>query len=169
MRHLEIRQMATAYIFKDDKVLMIKKSSSRLYNSEFWSGLGGHLEPNELNFPRTTCLREIFEESGIEESELSELRLKYILIRNKENEIRQQYVYFGKTMKQQLITSDEGELYWLDFKEMMTKHISRINREMLEHYIQHKEEQTIYVGVITIDKGQEPLMLWSELRDPKIF
>jgi ADP-ribose pyrophosphatase len=161
--------MATAYIYNGDKVLMIKKSSSRLYNSEFWSGLGGHLEPNELNSPRTACLREIFEESGIEESELSELRLRYILIRTKESEIRQQYVYFGKTMKQQLITSHEGELYWLDVNEMMTKHISRINREMLEHYLLHKDDQTIYVGVISVDEDQEPFMQWSELRDPKIF
>jgi 8-oxo-dGTP diphosphatase len=161
--------MATAYIFKDEKVLMIKKSHSRLYNSEFWSGLGGHLEPNELNCPRTACLREIFEESGIEESELSELRLRYILIRIKENEIRQQYVYFGKTTKDQLITSNEGEVYWLDLDEVMTKHISKINRELLEHYILHREDQGLYVGVITIGDRQEPVMQWSELRDPMIF
>ncbi len=48
---------------------MMKKSGSRLYNSEFWSGLGGHLELNELNYPKQACLREIHEESGIQESE----------------------------------------------------------------------------------------------------
>lgn len=166
---MELRQMATAYIFKDNKVLMMKKSNSRLYNSEFWSGLGGHIEPNELNSPKAACLREIFEESGIVESELSEIRLKYILIRIKENEIRQQYVYFGETAKHQLVTSNEGELYWLEMDEIMTKSISRINREMLEHYISHIEDQGIYVGVITIKEQEEPVMQWSELRDPMLF
>ena len=166
---MELRQMATAYIFKDDKILMIKKSNSRLYESEFWSGLGGHLEPNELNSPRTACLREILEESGIEESELSEVRLRYILIRIKENEIRQQYVYFGKTMKHELIASNEGEVTWLGMNQVMTKYISRINREMLEHYLSHRDDHGIYVGVITIGDRQEPVMQWSELKDPMIF
>jgi 8-oxo-dGTP diphosphatase len=100
---IEIRQMATAYLIKENQVLMMKKSASRLYNSEFWSGLGGHLEPNELNHPKHACLREIHEESGIQESEITELKLRYILLRIKESEIRQQYVYFGSTTKIDLI------------------------------------------------------------------
>lgn len=166
---MELRQLATAYIFKEDKVLMIKKSKSRLYNNEFWSGLGGHLEPVELNDPKIACYREILEESGIKDSELSDLRLRYILIRIKDNEIRQQYVYFGETSKNQLVASDEGELQWLEIDEVLSKHISRINRGMLEHFLSHRDSECIYVGVITMGEKQGPVMQWSELRDPLIF
>lgn len=166
---MELRQLATAYIFKEEKLLMIKKSKSRLYNNEFWSGLGGHLEPDELNDPKTACYREILEESGIKESELLDLKLRYILIRIKENEIRQQYVYIGETLKNQIVASYEGELEWLAIHEVLAKHISRINRGMLEHYLVHRDSECIYVGVITMGEKQEPVMQWSELRDPMIF
>jgi 8-oxo-dGTP diphosphatase len=75
---MEVRQMATAFLFNQEKVLMIKKASSRLSATEFWSGLGGHLEPDELNHPRKACIREIYEESGYQEKEIDELKLRYI-------------------------------------------------------------------------------------------
>ncbi|WP_373231343.1 NUDIX domain-containing protein [Cohnella sp.] len=166
---IEIRQMATAYLFRDNKVLMMKKFSSKLYNSEFWSGLGGHLEPEELNHPKEACQREIHEESGISKSELLELSLRYILIRLKEDEIRQQYVYFGKTNKKELIASEEGELFWINIDEVMGLHLSRINKFMIEHYLENPNKQEIIVGTITINSEQEPEIQWSELRDPMIF
>ena len=38
---MEIRQMATAFLFNDNKVLMMKKQGSRLYDFEFWCGVVG--------------------------------------------------------------------------------------------------------------------------------
>ncbi|MFC5527958.1 NUDIX domain-containing protein, partial [Cohnella yongneupensis] len=126
---MELRQMATAFLFRDQKVLMIKKSKSKLNSSEFWSGLGGHLEPQEINSPKIACIREIFEESGIKESEISDLRMRYLLIRIKDSEIRQQYVYFGRTMKSELIMSDEGELSWVDQSEIVNLNLSMVIRK----------------------------------------
>lgn len=91
--------MSTAFLFNGNKVLMMKKDSSRITDTVFWTGLGGHLEPDELNFPNRACIREIFEESGIQEEEIEELKLKYILLQIKDEEIRQQFVYFGKTKR----------------------------------------------------------------------
>ena len=42
---MEIRQMSTAFLFNEDKVLLMKKESSNFTDEPFWSGLGGHLEP----------------------------------------------------------------------------------------------------------------------------
>jgi 8-oxo-dGTP diphosphatase len=166
---IEIRQMATAYLFKGNQVLLIKKSGSRLYDSEFWSGLGGHLEANELNYPRHACFREIYEESGIDESEVMDLKLRYILFRIKENEIRQQFVYFGSTAKKDLLVSEEGELFWISIDEIMNLNLSRINKYMIEHYLENQEREEIIVGTITINDEQETEIQWSELKDPKIF
>lgn len=43
---------------------MMKKANNKLINSEFWGGIGGHLEYEELNFPMKASYREIEEETG---------------------------------------------------------------------------------------------------------
>lgn len=71
--------MATAYLFHESKVLMIRKKGNRFLDFDFWSGIGGHMEPEELNDPGRACLREIGEETGLTEGDLADLRLRYIL------------------------------------------------------------------------------------------
>ena len=148
---------------------MMRKTRSRLYDFEFWTGLGGHLEPNELNYPRKACIREIYEESGLNEDDIVDLKLRYILIRIKENEIRQQFVYMGKTQCEELVESDEGELLWIDQDDLMSLNISQIIKFMIEDYLNNKNLNMIKIGTISMDHRQEPIMQWSELRDPMVF
>ncbi|MFD2699643.1 NUDIX domain-containing protein [Paenibacillus shunpengii] len=166
---MEVRQMATAYLFNEDKVLMLKRLGSRLHDEAFWTGLGGHLEPEELSHPKEACIREVYEESGIKSKDIIDLELKYILHRIKNSEIRLQYVYFGKTDMVDLAACDEGELIWVPKKELPHLTMSRINSFMLEHYLTSPSSQHIMVGTITLNKLGKPLMQWSELKDPLIF
>jgi 8-oxo-dGTP diphosphatase len=166
---MEVRQMATAFLINENKVLMMKKNSSRITDTEFWTGLGGHLEASELKFPKRACIREIFEESGIEENEIEELKLKYILLRIKEEEIRQQFVYFGKTKRSNYINSDEGELHWIDINKILELRLSKIVSFMVKHYSENPNKNEITIGTITLSNGEIPEIQWSELKDPKIF
>jgi 8-oxo-dGTP diphosphatase len=166
---MEIRQMSTAFLINEGKVLVMKKESSRLTEDSFWSGLGGHLEPDELNNPMKACYREIFEESGILKEEIQDLRLRYILLRVKNDEVRQQFVYFGKTKRTDYVISNEGELHWKRMDEINELHMSRIIHFMLEDYQSHPDRNEIMVGTITMDTGQVPRMQWSKLKDPLIF
>ncbi|GGH27129.1 hypothetical protein GCM10008013_28420 [Paenibacillus segetis] len=162
--------MATAFLFNQDKVLMMKKNLSRIFDFEFWSGLGGHLEPEELNEPKGACVREIFEESGIQEEEIEDLKLQYILLRVKNDEIRQQFVYFGKTNRSDAVASEEGELYWIHKDEILNLHVSRIIRFMIEHYFSNPDKTEVTIGTISIDNNDEdPVIQWAELRDPGVF
>src|SRR5690606_17554861 len=131
---LEVRQIAAAFLFNNRKVLMMRKPKGRLYDFECWTGLGGHLEQEELNHPRKACIREIYEESGISEEQLLDLNLRYILIRMKEDEIRQQFVYIGKTNCEKLRESDEGQLFWVDQDELINLNQSKIVKFMIEDY-----------------------------------
>ncbi|MCM3783450.1 NUDIX domain-containing protein [Neobacillus mesonae] len=166
---MEVRQMATAYLFKEDKVLMLKRLGSRLHEQAFWSGLGGHLEPEELSHPREACIREVQEESGIERDEIKGLELRYILHRIKEGELRIQYVYFGEANQEILKPCDEGELYWVPKKKLLNLSMSRINHFMLEHYLTSNSIDHIMVGTITLNRLGKPHMQWSEMKDPFIF
>lgn len=42
----------------------MKRAPGRAIAPGVWSCVGGHIEPNELNNPLSTCLREVFEETG---------------------------------------------------------------------------------------------------------
>jgi len=166
---MEVRQMATAFLFHENRVLMMKKSGSRVYPGVFWTGLGGHLEPNELNHPRQACLREICEESGLGEQDLRDFSLKYILLRLKEDEIRQQFVYFGKTVRTDAVPSEEGELFWVGAEELPTLQTSKIVQLMLEHYLTHPDSNDVMVGTIAPGPERVPQIQWARLIDPMVF
>ena len=90
-----------------------EKEKSKIFNFAFWGGIGGHMEPNELNSPIEASFREIEEETGFKTDDIKNFRLKYILLEKNSGEIRQQYVYFGETKHMNFIPSDEGELFWV--------------------------------------------------------
>lgn len=166
---MELRQMATAFLFNDNHVLMMRKENSKIYKFEFWTGLGGHLEPEEFNNPKMACVREIQEESGISESTVHDLKLKYILLRVKEDEIRQQFVYFGRTTDRNYISSEEGELFWIEENELLNIRTSKIINFMLQHYFENRDLEEVIIGTIAMNDEEEPIIQWSRLKDPIIF
>ncbi|SDW23751.1 NUDIX domain-containing protein [Paenibacillus sp. CF384] len=166
---MELRQMATVFLFYDNHVLIMKKTSSRLYQHEFYSGLGGHLEPSELNDPKSACFREVQEESGIPEQNIHDLKLRYVLLRVKDGEIRQQFVYFGRTSDRQCVPSEEGELLWVEEAELLKLRTSQIIHFMLQHYFAHRQSEEVMVGTIALNDEQKPIMQWARMQDPIIF
>jgi 8-oxo-dGTP diphosphatase len=166
---MKLRQMATAFIEHNGKMALMKKERNKLFDFEFWTGLGGHMEHHELNNPREACIREIFKESKLQKEDLIDLTLRYILLRQKEDEIRIQYVYFGRTEQSELVSSDEGELYWIDARNVLDLKISTIIRKMLEHYWENRNETHLFVGTITKSDECETSMQWSIMEDPMVF
>ncbi|WP_246313953.1 NUDIX domain-containing protein [Paenibacillus foliorum] len=166
---MEVRQMATAFLFNQDDVLMMKKARSKLFNFEFWGGIGGHLEFEELNFPMKASYREIEEETGFIKSEIENFRLKYILIENNSGEIRQQYVYFGETKHRNYIASDEGELFWIDKNELLSLHTSKLIKFTIEHYLDNPNQDDILVGTVTVNNELNPQIQWATIKETMTF
>ncbi|MCY9514584.1 NUDIX domain-containing protein [Paenibacillus apiarius] len=166
---MRIREMATAFLFHQDRILMMKKPESRICPTEFWSGVGGHLEPGELNHPLKACLREIEEETGLQAKELRDIRLRYILLRQTETEIRQQYVYFASADHPNVVSSAEGDVYWIYPQALSQLRMSAIIAKMLEHYALHTAEPDIYVGTMSVTPVGKPIVQWSVLKDPGLF
>lgn len=164
------RLRSTAFLFNNDKVLMLKRATDRKIAPGLWTGIGGHLEPEEINDPKRACIREIYEETGIVQEEIRELKLKYILLRLKGTEVREQFVFFGETTKQEVIDTVEGSLYWVNIDTIHTLDMPWIIKSMIEHYLEIDrsfEEQ--YVGVMTVSLENTPEMRWTQLIDPLIL
>ncbi|MCR8630653.1 NUDIX domain-containing protein [Paenibacillus radicis (ex Xue et al. 2023)] len=166
---MEVRQMATAFLSNQSKVLMMKKARSKLFHFEFWGGIGGHLDYEELNSPMKASFREIEEETGFIQSDIENFRLKYILIESNSGEIRQQYVYFGDTKHMNYIASDEGELFWIDKNDLLSLHTSKIIKFTIEHYLENPQTDDIFVGTVTVDSDLNPQIQWAAIKETVTF
>lgn len=161
---IKLRTTSTAYLMNNNFLLM-KRAVNRKFAPGIWAGVGGHLEPHEINNPEAACLREIFEETGIEEKDLKNLELKYIILRRAKDEIKIQYVYFANSMTRNTIQTDEGELFWIKKEDLFARDLSATTRETLKHYISYEDNSgDILVGTVS-EEDNLPVMNWVPVQD----
>jgi 8-oxo-dGTP diphosphatase len=162
-----LRQMTNAFILNGDKILLLKRANHKKIAPGLWTGVGGHIEPEEANDPTGSCIREIVEETGLIESDIQDLRLLYIVNRMKDNEIRQQYIFFAQTSATEVFSNDEGELHWIDKSKILDLEMPLTIRYTLEHYLNIKESQVIHIGTMTKSENNPVNMVWAPLIDPE--
>ncbi len=162
---IRLRQMAAAFLFNGDDLLLMKRADTRELAPGLWAPVGGHLEPAELNDPAAACLREIGEETGLDRAALTDFRLRYVINRLKGEEIRLQYIYFGRTLTREVATTREGELHWIPRELVFRRELAAVSRLLLEHYFTvGRFDGKIYVGTMAAS-GREPKVDWAELAD----
>lgn len=163
---IRLRVLAVAFLLNGDDVLMMKRSTDGRLFAGFWAGVGGHVEPSELNQPQVACLRELQEEIGLDASELADLKLCYIVNRLAGEEIRVQYVYFGKVDRLMFPACDEGELHWVNWLQALHLKTSFTTREILRHFFDQStaEHHAVQVGTVSVREGK-PILTWVPLQD----
>lgn len=134
---IALRNVTTAFLENQGDLLLLHRAEHRIYAPGYWNGVGGHLESFELNQPYQACLREIGEETGLVPESMQDLTLRYILLRQNNVEIVQNYIYFGRTLTRDVEDSDEGKLYWIPWEQVLDRKLSDPIRQMLEHAIDH--------------------------------
>jgi 8-oxo-dGTP diphosphatase len=163
-----LRLMTNAFILNEDKILLMKRANHKKIAPGLWTGVGGHIEAEEANDPKSSCIREVIEETGLKESDILDLRLLYIVNRMKEDEIRQQYIFFGRTLSSEVVSNDEGELHWIDKSEILDLEMPLTIRYTLEHYLNIKESQVIHIGTMTKSENKSADMVWTPFIDPEV-
>ncbi len=158
----KLRNMTAIYIRRGNEMLMLYRIGSRVVEPS-WCGIGGHFEQAELNDPRACMLRELSEEIGLCESDLEDLQLRYVTLRLKKGEIRQNYYYFAALREGAELTmeSDEGRVCWIPFDELLEKEMPLTAKQMLRHYMSAgRFDDRLYSGIT-----QENDMVFAELRE----
>jgi len=146
-----LRNLTTVYITVNNKMLLLYRVGSRVVQPS-WCGIGGHFEKDELNNPKACVLRELFEEIGITEKDIGTLKLKYITLRKKNNEVRQNYYYFTELYNTEIDINecDEGILEWVDINEILDREMPFTAKECLKHYLKlGKDDNKLYAGMAT--------------------
>jgi 8-oxo-dGTP diphosphatase len=159
-----LRVMTTAYLFHEDTVLLMKRSSQRSFIPDVWSGIGGHVEPTEYGDIRGACLREIEEETGLQSEDLKELVMRYVILRQRKHELRQQFIYFGTTTNTKRGSTEEGTLHWIPTNRMFDCLMTDSNRLMLRHYFDSEPTNRVWVGTM-YGEASEPKIHWALMSD----
>lgn len=166
--YLKLRQMAVAFLFnKNQDVLFLQKKLDNSFLPGLLVPIGGHIEKEEMGDPNKACLREIEEETGLVDTDINNLMLRYVVLRMKgHSEIRIQYVYFGNVIGVSKVTeSEEGQLYWKNFNEVLSDNVTETTKEIVKHYDEIGQfSDQVYVGTMKSDDGT-PKITWAILED----
>ena len=145
---MKLRNMTSVYLIRENSVLCLYRTGSRVVDNQYIGSAGGHFEENELNDPRKCVLREIQEELGLPADELVDLRLRYITHRLTNGEIRQNYYYFARLKEERELRSMEGTLHWIPFEEVPDLQMPVSAKHMILHYLKvGRFTDELYAGI----------------------
>ncbi|MGN0628123.1 MAG: NUDIX domain-containing protein [Oscillospiraceae bacterium] len=149
-----LRNMTSIYISNKGKMLLLYRVGSRVVASS-WCGVGGHFEKDELNDAKAAVLREMNEEIGLFEQDIENLRLRYVTLRYKNGEIRQNYYFFADLKEGARIADscDEGKLEWVDEDKILERDMPFTAKAMLEHYMSTGKFNDVLYGGVTTENG----------------
>lgn len=145
----KLRNMTAIYISDGDKMLMLYRIGSSVVPPS-WCGIGGHFEEFELNDARACVLRELKEEMDISENSLENINLRYVTMRYKNNEIRQNYYFFAnlKPGEKVEMNCNEGKPEWISYDNLPHIEMPYSAKYVLEHYLKTgKNTDCIYGGI----------------------
>lgn len=141
--------LTSIYISDGQKMLMLYRIGSRVVEPS-WCGIGGHFEKDELNDARACVLRELYEEMKIPESSLENLSLRYVTLRLKNEEIRQNYYFFADLKPHAAVelSCDEGKPEWVAFEDIFKKEMPYTAKYVLRHFFETgKQTKCVYGGI----------------------
>ena len=131
------------------EMLLLYRIGSRVV-APSWCGIGGHFEAPELNDARAAALRELEEEIHLTEDSLKQLQLRYVTMRLKNGEIRQNYYFFAELKDGVLVDlrCDEGICEWVPYEDVMKRKMPYTAKFVVEHYLEKgRENADLYAGI----------------------
>jgi len=160
----KLRNMTSIYLHRGDKFLLLYRVGSKVIGNSYTGTAGGHMEESELNNPRACVLRELQEETGLTEQNVENVTLRYITLRLKNGEVRQNYYFFGELAEHvdvEKLSSNEGELQWFEVSEVENLNMPHSAKYMMLHYIKTGQYTDCLYGGITTENSVE----FTELRE----
>ena len=160
----KLRNMTSIYLRRGDKFLLLYRMDSKVIGNSYTRTAGGHMEEAELNNPRACVLRELQEETGLTERDVENLKFRYVTLRLKNGEVRQNYYFFGELAEHvdaEKLTSNEGELQWFDISEVEHLNMPHSAKYMMLHYIKTGQYSDCLYGGATTENSVE----FTEIRE----
>lgn len=150
----KLRNMASIYLTNKNRILLLYRIGSRVIEDSYTGTAGGHFERDELNDARACVLRELYEETGLLEQDIGFPKLRYITLRLKNGEVRQNYYFFAELKDAERETaSNEGNLQWFEFDEVMELPMPFTAKYVVRHYLETGRNTNMLYGGISEENG----------------
>ena len=160
----KLRNMTSVYLTGEKGILCLFRIGSKVANNKYIGSAGGHFEKDELNDAKACALREMQEELGLQESDVEDMKLRYITLRLKNGEIRQNYYFFGKLKENRTLESTEGNLKWFSYEEAEHLQMPASAKHMLLHYLKvGRFDDNLYAGIT--EMGETRFVIMREFED----
>ena len=153
MDKITLRNMTSVYFVREGEILCLYRIGSKVADRLFVGAAGGHFEEGELKDPTACILREMREELGLGEEDISGLKLRYITQRLKNGEIRQNYYFFAELKRCDPLRSTEGFLRWVKYDEFPDLPMPVSAKHMMTHYLAHGRHSDVLYAGITEETG----------------
>ena len=149
----KLRNMTSVYLTYNDKVLLLFRQGSRVVNDKWIGSAGGHFEPQELNDAYACAVRVLKDELGVTEDMLADIKLRYLTIYNKPEELRQNYYFFAQLKDDSVITtSNEGKLKWFSIEDILSLDMPFTSKKVTDHWVKEgRYTDKFYGGVATFN------------------
>ena len=130
------RKTSLVYIGRDGRYLILHRTKKdQDENHDKWIGVGGKFESGET--PNECALREVKEETGLT---LTDFTLRGLIIFVSDVwGMEYMYLYTATKWTGRLVDCNEGELVWLDKKELLKKNLWEGDRLFLKALDERKE------------------------------
>ena len=143
-----LRNMTSVYLTDETGILLLYRIGSRVANNKYIGSAGGHFEPNELNDAKACALRELYEELGLTENDLAGFSMRYITLRIKDGEIRQNYYFFARLKEARELSSSEGRLEHIKYEDIPALDMPCSAKHMILHYLAvGRFDDKLYAGI----------------------
>ena len=151
---MQLRPMTAIYITRGDQILLLYRIGSREVGNSYTGSAGGHIEAEEFQTPAACVIRELQEETGLTMDALDGFSLRYITMRHKSGEIRQNYYYFARLKDGYDVQhSNEGRLEWHDMSALDTLPMPVTARHVVDHYLSVGRFDDVLYGGLTTEQG----------------
>lgn len=108
---ITLRNGTAAFLNNQGNYLLMKRADNRKIAPGVWTGIGGHIEPHEINTPLSAYYREIEEESGITRDKISSFELLNIITRRSKDEYGRVIFISEKPTKPSLYKQMKGNCF----------------------------------------------------------
>jgi acetyl esterase/lipase/8-oxo-dGTP pyrophosphatase MutT (NUDIX family) len=127
-----IEAYTIAVLRNGGRCLLLQRSLNKRLFPGRWSGLGGRVEADEMDRIRASALREVSEESGIGEAEISHFCLRRTLLASRPRQpLRLLFYFTGQIERTEAPACSEGTLFWKEPAEFAGLDIIETTRPVL--------------------------------------